>query len=63
MWAVYVHHVPSGPNTFVHKGRVVAVHDTEVTVKRATDKNHGSFPERPDEFISWFRKGLSVKKL
>ena len=40
MWAVYVHHFPSGPKTFVHKARVVAVHDTEVTVKWATDKKH-----------------------
>ena len=38
--AVYVHHLPFGPKTFVHKGRVVAVHDTEVTVKWATGKNH-----------------------
>ena len=40
VWAVYVHPLPSDLKTFVHKGRVVAVHDTEVTVKWATDKNH-----------------------
>ena len=40
VWAVYVHHLPSGPKTFLHKGRVVAVHDTEVIVKWATDRNH-----------------------
>ena len=28
VWAVYVHHLPSGSKTFVHKERVVAVHDT-----------------------------------
>ena len=40
VWAIYVHLFPSGPKTFQHKGRVVAVHDTEVTVQWATDKNH-----------------------
>ena len=40
VWAVYVHHLPSGPKTFLHKGCVVAVHDTEVFVEWATDKNH-----------------------
>ena len=38
VWAVYLHHLPSGPKTFVHNGRMVAVHDTEVTAKWATYK-------------------------
>ena len=40
VWAVHVHHLPCGPKTFILKGRAVAVHDAEVTVKWATDKNH-----------------------
>ena len=39
MSAVYVHPLPSGAKSFLHKACVVAVHDTEVTVKWATDRN------------------------
>ena len=34
-----MHHLPSGPKTFLHKGRVVTVHDTEMNVKWGTDRN------------------------
>ena len=47
---------PSGPKTFVHKGRVVAVHDTQVTVKWATDKNHAKVTTsevRENEEAAW----------